>query len=531
MLRLMRTCFPLILLLLSGSIPPAAGAPAPDSVAVLYNSAVPESRKLAEFYRDARAIPEDHLIGLDMPAERDITREDYEQRIAGPLRDEFDRRGWWKRSRDTNGMIVPYSNRIHVLVTMRGVPLRIKQAANTARDEPLIAKNPNDPVAIRNDAAVDSELAMFGVENLPAAGALRNLYHQSNVAYGEADIPSQLLTARIDASSHAICERMIRDAVEAEKTGLWGMAYVDIANKFPQGDAWLENVVKANLKSGIPTVVDRFNQTLPKNYPMGEAAMYHGWYDYHVSGPFLNPQFRFRRGAVAMHLHSFSAEQLGNAGKNWCAPLLARGAAVTVGNVHEPYLHLTHDYGLLHERLLDGFSWVEACWMAMPVTSWQGIVLGDPLYRPFLHLSGSGVLRKEDRYFRALRAAMMQWPSDPETRYIRFESATRSTHSGYFAEAAGLDMLESGQRSRALAMFQLAKNTFANSADKMRQDFHIAASDRIAGRNDIALRALRDAQMRYQAVAEAAALADWIQILDPPPAPRKPAEAGGQPRR
>ena len=50
------------------------------------------------------------------------------------------------------------------------------------------------------------------------------------------------------------------------------MAYVDIANKFPQGDQWLEAVVKANAEAGIPTVVDRFNDTLPKNYPMTEAA-------------------------------------------------------------------------------------------------------------------------------------------------------------------------------------------------------------------------------------------------------------------
>jgi uncharacterized protein (TIGR03790 family) len=80
-------------------------------------------------------------------------------------------------------------------------------------------------------------------------------------------LPFLILTARIDAASHATCERMIRDAIEAEKTGLWGMAYVDIANKFPQGDQWLETVV-SETPAGIPTVVDRFNDTLPKNYPM-----------------------------------------------------------------------------------------------------------------------------------------------------------------------------------------------------------------------------------------------------------------------
>jgi uncharacterized protein (TIGR03790 family) len=50
-------------------------------------------------------------------------------------------------------------------------------------------------------------------------------------------------------------------------------------------------------------VVDRFNETLPKNYPMTDAALYYGWYEWSVNGPFINPRFKFRKGAVAMHLH------------------------------------------------------------------------------------------------------------------------------------------------------------------------------------------------------------------------------------
>ena len=515
MLGLLAVCMPLV-----------SGAPTPESVAVLYNSAVPESRKLAEFYRDARAIPPENLIGLDMPAVADISRAEYDEKIAGPLRAEFDRRGWWKRARDSNGVIVPVANDIRVLVTMRGVPLRIKPTPKPAAAADAKPVEESNPVTGRDEAAVDSELAMFGVEGLPADGVLRNLYHQATDGIADSRLPAQVLTARIDARSLATCERMIRDAVEAEKTGLWGMSYVDIANKFPQGDQWLETVVKANLKTGIPTVTDRFNETLPKNYPMTEVALYHGWYDRNVNGPFVKPGFRFRKGAVAMHLHSFSAEQLSNPNKNWCAPLLERGAAVTVGNVYEPYLHLTHDFGLLHQRLLEGYSWVEACWMAMPVSSWQGVVLGDPLYRPFLHFSGSGERRKEDRDFRALRAAMLQWPASPETRYAKLEDAARRTGSGIFLEATALEMLETGLRSRAAVTFQSAKTAFVRTEDKLRQDFHIAAIDRAAGHKDLALRTLRDAQLRYTGNPGTEALAEWIRILDPPPPPPPPAEKG-----
>ena len=515
----MRALLP-VLLLLTGGVACAGGAPPPEVVAVLYNSAVPESRELAEFYRDARKIPAANLVGLDMPAAADVSREDYEKKIAGPLRAEFDRRGWWQRAKDSNGVVLPARNRIRVLVTMRGVPLRIrptpKQPVPEGQPPP---PPPKDPVADRDEAAVDSELAMVGVQGVPTKGVLQNRYYKSTARIVDTIMPFLLLTARIDAASDATCRRMIRDAVETEPYGLWGMSYVDIANKFPQGDQWLETVVAANFKTGIPTVVDRFNQTLPKNYPMTEAALYHGWYEWNVNGPFLNPRFSFRKGAVAMHLHSFSAEQLTNPNKNWCAPLLERGAAATVGNVYEPYLHLTHDFGLLHQRLLEGFSWVEACWAAMPVTSWQGVVLGDPLYQPYLHLSGTGTRRKEDRDFRAVRAAMMQWPDSPQERFNNLDKAARRLGSGLLAEAAGLEMLERKLPTAAAGAFRTARGLFITTEDKLRQDFHLIAMDRAAGRKELALRGLRDAQLRVNGLPEGEALAEWIRILDPPPPP------------
>lgn len=513
----------LISCLIAGFAPLASAVPATRSVAVLYNSAIPESRQLAELYRDSRDIPPENLIGLKMPVTADISRRDYDETIAKPLRAEFERRGWWQRGRDRSGITMPVSNKIQVLVTMRGVPLRIQQTLKPApaANGNNAPQNPaKDPFADRDDASVDSELAMFGVEGLPTFGVLQNKYYQSDRAFSQAGLPFLILTARIDAATYATCRRMIRDAIETEQTGLWGMAYVDIANKHPQGDQWLETIVKANNRTGIPTVVDRFNETLPKNYPMENAAIYFGWYDWNINGPFLNPRFRFRKGAVAVHLHSFSAQQLGNPNQNWCAPLLERGAAVTVGNVFEPYLHLTHDLGLLNQRLLDGHSWVEACWMAMPATSWQGVVLGDPLYQPFRHLSGSGNVTKEDREFRALRAAALKWPDSPAERRNQLNQAADRMKSGVIAEAVGLQLLSQDLNTEAVASFRTAKTLYTGTEDKLRQDFHIIAMDRAAHRKELALRGLRDAQTTYGPIPEAESLATWINILDPQPPPQ-----------
>ncbi len=506
-----------IVTLLMGIATLASAAISPSSVAILYNSAVPESRKLAELYCDLRGIPEANLIALDMPITADISRAEYEKWILKPLRAEFESRSWWKRQKDGGGVTLPVINRIQTLVTMRGVPLRIKPAPKPGGSAAAI--DPKNPVAGHDEAAVDSELAMFGVEGLPSDGILQNKFYKSVQSIADANLPFLILTARIDAPSYATCERMLRDAVEVEKSGLWGRAFVDIANKIPQGDQWLEAVVKENTQAGIPTVVDRFTDTFAKNYPMTETAIYYGWYDWNVSGPFLNGRFQFRKGAIAIHLHSFSAEQLSDRLKNWSGPLLEKGAAVTVGNVYEPYLHLTHDFSILQQRLLAGFSWGEACWMAMPVTSWQGVVLGDPLYRPFLHLDGSGVKHDDQIPFRALRAASIQWKNDPRERLTQLEKASERMSSGVLAEALGLEYLLLNDPSAAGRWFRTAKGHYASDVDQLRQEINLISIDRTANRKDVAVRSLRDALGQFGSIPESEALKGWLDILDPPPPP------------
>jgi hypothetical protein len=360
---------------------------------------------------------------------------------------------------------------------------------------------------------------MFGVEGLPSDGILQNKFYKSAKSIADSNLPFLVLTARIDAPSYATCERMLRDAVEVEKSGLWGRAFVDIANKFPQGDQWLEAVVKENAQAGIPTVVDRFNDTFAKNYPMTETAIYYGWYDWSVSGPFLNSRFQFRKGAIAIHLHSFSAEQLSDSTKNWSGPLLEKGAAVTVGNVYEPYLHLTHDFSILQQRLLAGFSWGEACWMAMPVTSWQGVVLGDPLYRPFLHLDGSGVKQDDQIPFRALRAAAIQWKNDPRERLKQLDKASERMANGVLAEALGLEYLLLNDPATAGRWFRTAKGHYPSDVDQLRQEINLISIERTANRKDVAIRSLRDALVQFGSIPESEALKGWLDILDPPPPP------------
>ncbi|MGC4015156.1 MAG: TIGR03790 family protein [Luteolibacter sp.] len=505
--------FILIFLLAAGLA--LAATPDPASVAIVYNKAIPESAKLAETYRAARNIPAENLIGLDLPKEDDISREEYNTRLRDPLRGEFTRRAWWRLGKNQEQLTLPVENKIRFIALMRGVPLRIRPTS--ANPPPADPKLP--PYSNRDEASVDSELVIFGIQELPIGGIIKNAYFESEKPFADANMPFLVLVSRIDSATWETCERMIRDAVAAEKTGLWGRAYVDIANKFPEGDKWLEGVAKANLSTGIPTVVDRFNDTLPTNYPMTDASLYYGWYEGNVNGPFLNPRFKFRPGAVAMHLHSFSAEQIRDPNKNWSAALLERGACCTIGNTYEPYLGITHYFDTLHKRLLDGSTFAEAAYAAMPAASWQGVVFGDPLYRPFTHLDGSGDKQAVDNDYRALRMASLQWDSRPAELQDQLAKAAERTRSGILAEGLGLRYRAISLNDDARKWFGVAKENYTATADKLRQEFNIISIDRALGRKDQAIRELRDARTIYAAIPESQALTGWLNIMDPPPPP------------
>ncbi len=513
---------------LVGSLPLAMAVPDAKSVVVLYNTEVAESKKLAEFYSKARGIPEGNLVGLKMPEAQEISRDQYKESILGPLLKTFSDRGWWTLAKDQNGLILPVQNKMRVMVTMRGVPLKIRKTPEPPAKEG--EEKQKHPLIGHDEASVDSELAMFGAQGLPLESGLKNAYYKLDKTIEDAKLPFLMLTARIDAPTYETCERMITDAIAVEKTGLWGMAYIDIANKFPQGDQWLEAVVKSSVEAGIPTVVDRFNDTLPMHYPMRNAALYYGWYEWSVNGPFVNPNFRFRQGAVAMHLHSFSAQQMRNPNANWSGALLERGAAATIGNVYEPYLHMTHDFGILHDRLLKGYSFVEACWMAMPVTSWQGVVLGDPLYQPYRHIRGTGEVEDEDVVYRALRAAQIKWPDDAKERRQQLVAAAGRMQSAEIHEALGLELREAGKTGEAKTQFQKALILFKDKADRLRQELHMISIDRQGNRKREAVIGLKAAKQIYKELPEAKAVLGWLDILDPPaPPPADPREVPAKP--
>ncbi len=91
--------------------------------------------------------------------------------------------------------------------------------------------------------------------------------------------------------------------------------------------------MKALRGAGVPVVYDQKPEIVPSGFPITDCALYYGWFAGSISGALADPNFKFRPGAVAVHIHSFSASTLRAADVNWTAPLLSKGAAASLGNV------------------------------------------------------------------------------------------------------------------------------------------------------------------------------------------------------
>lgn len=94
---------------------------APNQVAIVANAKSRESLSVARHYATRRGIPAQHIVELDLPLDDTMSREDYERRLAAPLRQALHARDIHKA--------------IRVVVTVFGVPLRVAAPRLTDDEE------------------------------------------------------------------------------------------------------------------------------------------------------------------------------------------------------------------------------------------------------------------------------------------------------------------------------------------------------------------------------------------------------------
>ncbi|MGQ9670754.1 MAG: TIGR03790 family protein [Desulfosoma sp.] len=385
--------------------PPSYGALTPEQTLVLVNGAQKNSVELARYYMARRKIPAANLLRLDVGKEQRISREIYRQRILGPV---------------VAAVMAPRDAPIRGLVLMDGMPLHVEgnppapeelQRRKALQEEEADVRNrlkamKQDPTFpayktldnkladIRKSlqsmrqplqsAALDAELALALVPSYPLEGWVPNPAYVGAQAQDRC-VPAEkiLVVARLQGPSPEVVKKRIDEALRAEREGLKGIAYFDARWPRVQDeqksarsaealyDLSLHKAADIVQKSGRLAVVLNAEEGVFQPGCCPFAALYCGWYSV---GRYVDA-FEWNPGAVAYHIESSSV---------WMRNLLARGAAATLGPIREPYLQafpLPHIFFAL--LVQEGMSLGEAYILSVPYLSWQMILVGDPLYRPF----------------------------------------------------------------------------------------------------------------------------------------------------
>lgn len=396
-----------ILALLLATLPAAANpveeswtAPYPESLVVVANDAVEGSLEVARRYMAMRDIPEGNLVRLTVSDKERIDRPTFLETIRNPLLEallEQELISGLLGGTDTLGRreVTLIDNPIRYLVLCYGVPVRINEWKSEdfddralrdrtfGKSQPQVLEAFSEGPLARNVASVDSELSLLFQKNLPLTGFVPNPY------FGNAEpdtVRDILRVTRLDGPSPEAVFRMLDNTRMGEATGLRGRAYVDTDGRggaYRAGNEWMETTADLFRKLGFDLDLHPDRQTYREDARFDAPVLYAGWYNPKVNGPFTLPGFRFPPGAIAAHLHSYSADRVRSSSQRWVGPLVERGVSATFGNVAEPFLRYTHRFDGFFAALAKGWSLADAAYFSMPVLSWTQITLGDPLYRPF----------------------------------------------------------------------------------------------------------------------------------------------------
>jgi len=377
----------------------------PSEILVIANTDYPASVKLARYYCERRGVPAGNVIPVRLgPKLRDsISRNDYDQRLAGPVRAVLTRQDLPPIQCLVTTYGVPYKvGRREPLTAMEGQLKQLRQVVEQEKDVVAQLEAAKSTATLEyqqhrmrlaraqididritgkeTDASVDSELSLV---LCPAYDLYR---WQPNLLRGSALQPFKtMMVCRLDGPNYGIAKGLIDKAIAAQQKPLAGAAYVDSRGLF-SNDAYgyydqslRDLAILTRLRTPL-TVQEESTQALfpPDGCP--QAALYCGWYSVRK----YVDSFTFVDGAIGFHIGSFEAVNLHDPNSTeWCPALLMHGVTATLGPVTEPYLHAFPEPRAFFNELFEGRCLVEAYYRTNPFNSWQMLLLGDPLYRPF----------------------------------------------------------------------------------------------------------------------------------------------------
>ena len=408
----------------------------PANVFLLANKNMPASQEVAEHYCTKRGVPKENIVSLDLPIGEDIRRQDFDEKLAGPLREALKEK----------------KEQAKVLLAVYGVPLRVGAPESSEEERTELAKLDAELTAAKSEidrleklvpiaeaenkekntdetkdalqnrkleldiakekrqrqqgkrevlarsgrfdsrAAVDSELMLLWWDKYELRGWVNNSLYWQVPEKLRTGSPQMLLTCRLDGPTPEIAKRLVDDALEGEKVGLQGKVYVDARGigydakgdpgfgygGYDQSMRDMAALLKNEAKLDV-TLDDKGELFAADSCP--DCALYCGWY----SLANYVDSFKFKKGAVAWHLASSEAVSLRQEGaKYWCKNLLEKGACATLGPVAEPFTIGFPKPAEFFGMLATGkYTLVECYGRSVMLTSWMGTLIGDPLYNPY----------------------------------------------------------------------------------------------------------------------------------------------------
>jgi len=357
---------------------------------VVYNLNAPGSEQLAREYATNKGVPPHLLAAIACSTQETVSWDEYVETIREPILHFLEKNKLIERAQShavvngaTRSLLVTIRCQIDGILLSYGIPLSI--AHNPSFLDETVPQHFQTTAA-----AVDSELATALTWGLNPTGPLPNPFFQSQTPFRHPEQPPirMLLVTRLDGPDPETVRQRMRQAMQVEQSGgLRGLGLFDARGltepPLKIGDEWIITAARLFRKAAFKTRLDDHPAQFPADAHYTNVVYYLGWYSAHPEGIFTNPQFSLAPGAVAYHIHSFSAQSVRSSTSHWVGPLIAKGAAVTMGSVAEPYLGMTPHLDIFTDRLLRGWTFAEAAYAAQPALSWMITFVGDPLYRPF----------------------------------------------------------------------------------------------------------------------------------------------------
>jgi uncharacterized protein (TIGR03790 family) len=363
----------------AGFLGAPAAAQGPDNILLVINKTSKISIAVGNYYREKRGVPASQVCTLKSDDREEITRDVFEHDLQRPILNCLER-----------GKL---QDKILYIVLTKGVPLKVKDSVEGANDH----------------ASVDSELtfAYQDLARVPHAlrGSIPNPYFNANergrfLRFDHKHFPIYLVT-RLDgydlADIRALIDRSLAPAAD-------GRFVLDESwNDNSPGNVWLREAAAELKRAGIP---ESFIKLEPTNaFLTGETNLmgYASWgsNDHSNHSRFLGN--RWVNGGLATEFVSTDARTFERPPEQWTigqwsdppgtffdgspqsliADFIHEGVTGVSGNVYEPFLTACARPQILFPAYVQGLNLAESFYLALPVLSWQSVVIGDPLVSPY----------------------------------------------------------------------------------------------------------------------------------------------------